>query len=458
MNKTFTLFIFVLFSGGLFNNPHACAQAPEKMSYQAVVRNGSGQLQTNASIGMQISILQGGAEGQAVYVERHFPVTTENGLVTVEIGSGTGIAGSFAEIDWSDGIYFIKTETDLNGGANFTITGTSQLLSVPYALHSGSAAILTGEVTQSQISDLPEYLTQEEDPVFSAWDKDYADLTNRPDMSVYATKNMNNARITNLADPQNNQDAVTRAYVDALVYQVMNSFAKSNEEFTSPTTGTVTDVDGNHYKIVKVGGQWWMAENLRVFRYRNGDAIPTGYTDIDWGGLATGAYAIYPHTGLTGLNSDAEVLDAYGALYNWYTVNDQRGICPAGWHVPLEADFLMLAGYLGGTDSPNGNKIKSCRQVGSPEGKDCNTTEHPRWDSNASHWGTDDYGLAALPGGQRYSDGLYYNAGKSSFWWAVQWETSVTASRTMTVAANQGKIYWSVYTKNNGMAVRCLKD
>ncbi len=112
------------------------AQSPQKMSYQAVVRNTSGVLQANQTVGMKISILQGSETGTAVYVETQTKTTNANGLVTLEIGSGTLVSGTFSGIDWSNGTYFIKTETDPTGGTNYTITGTSQILSVPYALYS----------------------------------------------------------------------------------------------------------------------------------------------------------------------------------------------------------------------------------------------------------------------------------------------------------------------------------
>jgi hypothetical protein len=123
------------------------AQSPEKMNYQAVIRNSSNALVTNTSVGMQISILQGSTSGTSVYTERHFPTTNANGLVSVEIGTGTLVSGSFATIKWANGSYFIKSETDLNGGANYTITGTSQLLSVPYALHAKTAETVGTTVT-----------------------------------------------------------------------------------------------------------------------------------------------------------------------------------------------------------------------------------------------------------------------------------------------------------------------
>jgi hypothetical protein len=142
---TITLFITLL----------SYAQAPEKMSYQAVVRDGSDNLVTSSSVGMQLSILQGSASGTAVYVETQTPTSNANGLVSVEIGEGTVVSGDFATIDWANGPYFIKTETDPTGGTNYTVTGTSQLLSVPYALHAKSAESVTGTITET-------------DPIFGA--------------------------------------------------------------------------------------------------------------------------------------------------------------------------------------------------------------------------------------------------------------------------------------------------
>ncbi|MCF8298849.1 MAG: fibrobacter succinogenes major paralogous domain-containing protein [Saprospiraceae bacterium] len=113
----------------------AFAQSPEKMSYQAVIRKQNNNLVTNKTIGMRISILQGTVSGTAVYVETQAPTTNDNGLVTIEIGAGTVVSGNFSTIDWTNGPYFIKTETDANGGTTYTITGTSQLLSVPYAFY-----------------------------------------------------------------------------------------------------------------------------------------------------------------------------------------------------------------------------------------------------------------------------------------------------------------------------------
>ena len=143
MRKVFTFLAAVLLTASVF------AQAPEKMSYQAVIRNSSEALVTNTTVGMQISILQGSASGTAVYVETQSPTTNANGLVSLEIGVGTVVSGDFTTIDWANGTYFIKTETDPAGGTNYTIAGVSQLLSVPYALHAKTAETVTGGITET---------------------------------------------------------------------------------------------------------------------------------------------------------------------------------------------------------------------------------------------------------------------------------------------------------------------
>ena len=111
------------------------AQAPEKMTYQAVIRDGSNNLVVNTTIGSRITILQGSTSGTSAYVETHNGSTNANGLITLEVGSGTLVSGNFASIDWANGPYFIKTENDLFGGSNYTINATTQLMSVPYALY-----------------------------------------------------------------------------------------------------------------------------------------------------------------------------------------------------------------------------------------------------------------------------------------------------------------------------------
>lgn len=134
------------------------AQAPEKMSYQSVIRDANNLLVTNQTVGVQISILQGSVSGTAVYTETHTPTTNINGLIALEIGAGTIVSGTFNSIDWGTGPYFLKTETDPTGGTAYTISGTSQLLSVPYALHAKTADSLVG-LSSANLASLLELVT-----------------------------------------------------------------------------------------------------------------------------------------------------------------------------------------------------------------------------------------------------------------------------------------------------------
>jgi hypothetical protein len=149
VKKVFIVFAAVILTATI------SAQTPGKISYQAVIRNSNGNLVTNQTVGLQISILQGSADGLAVYTEIQTPATNANGLVSLEIGGATG----FDAIDWTSGPYFIKTETDPTGGINYTITGTSPILSVPYALY----AEQTGSVDYNALINKPAIPTQTSD-------------------------------------------------------------------------------------------------------------------------------------------------------------------------------------------------------------------------------------------------------------------------------------------------------
>lgn len=119
-------------------------QTPEKMSYQAVIRGSNSELISASTVGVKITVLQGSVGGITVYSETHTALTNVNGLLSLEIGDGTIVSGAFESIDWGNGPYFLKTETDPDGGANYTLTGTTQLLSIPYALHAKTAEAVTG--------------------------------------------------------------------------------------------------------------------------------------------------------------------------------------------------------------------------------------------------------------------------------------------------------------------------
>jgi hypothetical protein len=147
MKSLITIFATILIVVAVFLPNQVIAQAPDRMSYQSVIRGTNNALVANQSVRLHISILQGSITGSAVYSEQHQTTTNSNGLVTISIGAGTSPTGSFSAINWENGPYFVKMEADPTGGTNYTVSGTSQLLSVPYALHANTATIAATATT-----------------------------------------------------------------------------------------------------------------------------------------------------------------------------------------------------------------------------------------------------------------------------------------------------------------------
>ena len=222
----------------------------------------------------------------------------------------------------------------------------------------------------------------------------------------------------------------------------------------------VTDIDGNTYQVVVIGGQRWLDGNLKVTRYNNGDAISTGLANLTWQAASQGAYAVYPHTLVAGISSQQDMVEAYGRLYNWHAVTDSRGLCPAGWRVPTDKDWDQLTEYIihnsGRTADDVGYSLKSCRQVGSTLGGDCSTDIHPRWDSDNEFYGADGFGFSALPGGMRYSNGEYIGLGGIGSWWSSTALGDENAWHR-SLYNNSGVIDTGADVRQTGLSVRCIK-
>jgi uncharacterized protein (TIGR02145 family) len=215
-----------------------------------------------------------------------------------------------------------------------------------------------------------------------------------------------------------------------------------------PGTPTVTDIDGNVYNTVLVGSQCWMKENLKTMTYNNGTPIQNLTDSSSWNNYYTPGYVWY--------DNDISWKDLYGALYNWNAANDTNGLCPAGWHVPTHDEWTMLTDFIGGISTPKGNELKSCRQVNSPLGGNCNTTDHPRWNESSDEWGTDAYGFSGLPGGFRDIYGGFNNIGTDGLWWSATEAGLSVYHRGLYY--NTGTVHISTWAKRNGFSVRCVKN
>ena len=195
--------------------------------------------------------------------------------------------------------------------------------------------------------------------------------------------------------------------------------------------GTMSDIDGNVYRTITIGTQTWMAENLKVTKYRNGNAIPNVTDGDEWYNLTTGAYCDYENT-----PSNSAV---YGKLYNWFAVADSRNIAPTGWHVPSDTEWTTLTTFLGGEDVAGG-KLK---------------------EKGTAHWlspnegATNETGFSALPGGN-YFGGSFIYLGSNGSWWSSTANTSDAWYRGMVY--DNGEVYRSSSSQTNGFSVRCVRD
>lgn len=231
--------------------------------------------------------------------------------------------------------------------------------------------------------------------------------------------------------------AGTQYYVRAYATNSAGTGYGSAQSLTT-SSGTVTDIDGNVYQAVTIGTQVWMAENLKVTKYRNSNPIPNVTDGGVWSGLSTGAYCEY--------DNDINNVATYGRLYNWYAVDDSRNIAPDGWHVPTDAEWQTLVDYLGG-DAVAGGKL---REAGTTHWKSPNTGA------------TNESGFSALPGGDRYRDGTFYNMGEDAFFWS---STEYLLRPPMGYyALYRHLIYYHSHVnhfnghKRGGSSVRCVKD
>ena len=221
---------------------------------------------------------------------------------------------------------------------------------------------------------------------------------------------------------------------------------------------TVT-FDGYDYATVLIGEQCWFAENLRTEHYANGDAIPANLTDGEWGSTTSGAVAVYGEdVGCDNYSPDGNACDPswslneYGRLYNWYAVEDERGLCPSGWHVPTDGEGMTLEMELGMTEeqaNSMGGRGTQGTQLKTSYGwqsTGCGTTGN----------GTNSSGFSGLPGGFRQTSGNFSYAGANGYWWSSSPSGSYALSRGLTndypeVARSNGN-------RRSGFSVRCLRD
>lgn len=391
------------------------AQSPLKFSYQSVIRNSGNQLIANQIVGIKISVLQGSANGTVVYAETHNPTTTANGLANLEIGGGNLLSGNFANINWSNGPYFIKTETDVNGGNNYSISATQQLLSVPYAFRA---------------EDISYSVSQSGDTLFIG----NGGFVIVPGISAA------NASGGNGGDGGGGSAGTSSG-------TTAHTCGTANVVNAGLTYNSVIDQEGNIYKTIVIGNREWMAENLKTTTYRNGDPIVSGLSATQWAGTTSGAWAHY--------NGDASLDCPYGKLYNFYACSDARQLCPTGWHVPTDGEWSALINLFdpnaqGGINWSNfaGGPLKSTGTIQAGTGL---------W--NGPNTGaTNASGFSALPGGFITIMGASNNSAINGYYWTSS-EVNSTTGYARSFYHDPGSVIQTAnFGKRSGMSIRCIRD
>ena len=394
------------------------AQAPQGFNYQATVRNSSGALLLNQIVLVKFNVFQNSATGTLVYSENQTANTDDLGHIALVVGTGTPTTtGTFSNINWGSGSYYLGIE--LNTGFGYVAMGTTQLLSVPYALYANSAGN-----SQSTTPNLG---------------------------AVLAVNNSaNNTKITNLQNPTDIQDAATKGYIDS---QLQTQVAQLQAQITALINATAAPLPN-----VIIGTQVWTKTNLDVTTYRDGTPIPEVQDPTAWAGLTTGAWCYYDNNPANGA--------VYGKLYNWYAVAGiydaaslanpalRKQFAPTGWHVPTDPEWSILINYLdpnadGGNTFPNvaGGKMKSTGTIQASTGL---------WQSPNTA-ATNESGFTGLPGGFRGNGGGFAAIRDFGIWWSSS-ESGTTDAWFRYLGFENGNVLRFANVKEAGFSVRCLRD
>lgn len=470
------------------------SQTPQAFKYQAVVRGTDGIALSNKNVNLKILLLKGSDKGTIVYSETHNVISTQEGLVILEIGNGSKISGDFPTIDWKTGIYFIRIEIDAQGGNNFVFMGVSQLLSVPYALYAeksgtpGStgptgttglqgATGITGPTGATGMRGVTG-VTGTTGPIGGAnaqiifnddykaagsanlvFDKSTGSMavgTSAPDASAVfdansTTKGLLPPRMTTeqmnaIINPAEGL-TIYNTTVKALCFYNTKWNCMDRQSLLSLLSYKCGDnlIDSRDYKsynTVQIGNQCWMAENMNIGVQTNIDSNQRNNSKIE-------KYCF---------NDTTEYCDIYGGLYQWdemmqYNPSDNaatgttQGICPNGWHVPTDAEWTTLITYLGG-ESVAGGKMK---------------------EAGLTHWespntgATNSSGFNALPGsGNGDSLRYFYYLHRAAIFW------SSTESMDYNIWASDHSLFFQNISvdidhgmwgyKTYGLSVRCVKN
>jgi hypothetical protein len=344
------------------------AQAPEKMSFQAVIRNASNVLVSNHSIGMKISILQSSTTGTPVYVETQTPTSNSNGLVTIQIGAGTAVSGSIMQINWSSASFFIKTEVDPTGGTNYTISTVSQLLSVPYALFAKTASSATDnnawkKTGNSNIDPTTQFIgTTDDNALQFKVNNEKAGIIETSDITTNTVKNGNTA-----FGYQSLNSNTTGEYNVANGHQSLNSNTTGKFNIAIGGNALYNNTDGNNnvangdeslfsnttgHDNVANGSQSLYSNTVGNYNVAVGNNSLYSNTTANYN-IATGEQSLYFNT--IGNNN---IASGFRSLYNNTIGNSNTAIGnESGKNLPSGVNNVTCLGSNTGWNTTSSNQI-----------------------------------------------------------------------------------------------------
>ena len=383
VNKVLSAFILILLT-----NIMTKAQVPEGIPYQAVARDAAGIPLSNHIVNVRFSILDSVATGSSVYTETHTTNTNNLGSFTVNLGKGTPVLNSFTSINWGLNSKFLKVEIDTSSGLNYIEVGTQQMMSVPYALYAFNASFSANGVPVGDQGEI----------CISCWGK-----------PVWSS--------------------------NGLCPQINSTCGASNVLSSILNYGNLTDIDGNNYKTIKIGSQTWMAENLKVSHYSNGDSIPTINTLSYPGPNLTYGARGWPY------NDSATYNCPYGALYNLNAQINSNNVCPVGWHVSTKNDWDTLINFIG---------VKPAKKLKSIGSQYWHTEGAFDESDLIGGGGSNKYGLSILPAGNGFNA-----VGEQANYFGID-----SGNNPLLISFSLGDNIWtdSFLCGNCFYPIRCVKD
>ena len=383
------------------------AQTPQGFNYSAVARDAAGRPLANKNMKVQISILKGNANGAVQYTETHLVNSDTYGLFNLVVGNGSVVTGTLSNLPWGADNYFLKTAIDANGGTNFLTLGTTQLLSVPYAMYA----------------------------------KNGIDRVSVNGDTLY----LSNGQVFLSYKGNNNDTNVQPSSIGTKIFSIGNR---------------VKDIEKNSYPTVILGTQEWMASNLKTTKFNNGDSIPLISAGNLWESITNNGNPI-EQPAWCFYDNDTTNNTKFGKLYNWFAVSDGRNICPNGWHVPNDSDWTVLLNFIDPyttnqyLSSPYaGGSLKSIGSLENREG----LWRHPNLNA------TNSSGFNAIPSGYRDDTATGSNQGfaekgySAFFWSSSNSNMNSNSAYRIFLSNDNGIASGGAATKSSGFSVRCIKD